>query len=540
LGELGVIAPHLCCSRIRRHPGGPLRREHCGRSFGLTESRRIARDGGWSGPGRDDISETIRPRHDAEQARLRAVERYRILDAAPGAVLNRIAALAARSLNAPMAAISIVDRDRIWFAAAHGFDDVREIARDGGMSGFVIRGDAPFVVSDARTHPHAADMYFVREHDVRFFAGAPIVTFDGHRLGAVAVMDTRSRTLSPDQLAILEDLAAIIMEQLELRLFSLDSVLLERRLRGAAENARDQARQSRDSAEFHRDEAERDRDHARRERDQAQVDREAAMRDRGIAERDRDQTEEFASVLQRTLLPPSLPDIDGMTVAAFFRPISARQVGGDFDDLFALGGSEWAFFIGDVLGHGADAAVVTSLIRYTLRSAALHYSDPKHVLAELNSVLLRENEPRRFCTVNYGTVRPRDDGGGFTITVATGGHPAGLLFDPVSGDVEEVRPGGGMLVGALPEATFDVCTATLRPGQILLFYTDGLTEARRGHDPFDEEALTTFVAEYAAGGITALMDAVATLVPKLDPRDDIAILTLQADDSGHVIPLSSA
>ncbi|PRC50364.1 protein phosphatase, partial [Mycobacterium sp. ITM-2017-0098] len=98
------------------------------------------------------------------------------------------------------------------------------------------------------------------------------------------------------------------------------------------------------------------------------------------------------------------------------------------------------------------------------------------------SVLLRENAPRRFCTVNYGTVRPTADGTGFTITVATGGHPSGLLIDPVSGDVEEIRPRGGMLVGALSEATFDVCTATLRQGQMLLFYTDGLTEARRGDD----------------------------------------------------------
>ena len=193
----------------------------------------------------------------------------------------------------------------------------------------------------------------------------------------------------------------------------------------------------------HRDEAERDRDHARRERNQAQVDREAAVRDQGVAELDRDQTEEFASVLQRTFLPPSLPEIKGMTVAAFFRPISSGQVGGDFYDVFALGGDQWAFFIGDVLGHGAGAAVVTSLIRYTLRSAALHYSDPTLALSELNSVLLRENEPRRFCTVNYGTVRPRDDGGGFIVTIATGGHPSGLLIDPVSGDVEEIRPSGG-------------------------------------------------------------------------------------------------
>ena len=438
-----------------------------------------------------------------------------------------------------MAVVSIVDRDRVWFAAAHGFDGVRQVDRDDGMSALVILNGGPFVVSDTLADSRTADMYFVREHGIRSFAGVPIVTFDGHRLGAVAIMDTEPRTVSADQVAILEDLAAIIMEQLELRLMSFDSVLMERRLRGAAENARDKAQQSRDSAEIHRDEAERALDHARRERDQAQVDREAAMRDRGIAERDRDQTEEFAAVLQRTLLPPSLPKIDGMTVAAYFRPISSRQVGGDFYDLFALGNDRWAFFIGDVLGHGAGAAVVTSLIRYTLRSAALHYSDPRHALEELNLVLLRENEPRRFCTVNYGTVQPLADGSGYMVTVATGGHPSGLLIDPASGEVEEIRPSGGMLVGALPEATFDVCTASMRPGQILLFYTDGLTEARRGEDAFDDDALIGFVAEHAGGGVSNLMDAIATFIPKLDPRDDIAILAFQADGNGPESPLPS-
>lgn len=67
--------------------------------------------------------------------------------------------------------------------------------------------------------------------------------------------------------------------------------------------------------------------------------------------------------------------------------------------------------------------------------------------------------------------------------------------------MDEIRSAGGMLVGALPEATFDVCTATVRPGQLLVFYTDGLTEARRGDDAVDEISLSKFLAENAAGGV---------------------------------------
>lgn len=407
-----------------------------------------------------------------------------------------MAGLAARALGTPMAVVAIVHGDHVKLVTSHGIDSAgNRVSRDDAVLASVAAADGIEVTDTDAT---AAGSAFLREHGVRFCAAAPIVTFDGHRLGAVVVMDTRRRRLTADEESVLADLAAIVMDQLELRRSSLDAVSLERRLRGEAESARDVA------------EGERDR----------------ARADRGIAERDRDSIEEFATALQRTLLPPSLPQIDGLEVAAYFRPISARQVGGDFYDLFGLGDDRWAFFIGDVLGHGVDAAVVTSLIRYTLRSAALHYPDPTSGLAELNSVLLREVEPRRFCTVLFGTVEPVDAGETFRVTLATGGHPPALLVDP-DGGIEPVRPGEGMLVGALPDAVFDVCTVTLRRGQTLLFYTDGLIEARLDGIRFDELALSAFVAEHSGRGLAALMHDIATLAPKLSQRDDIAVLALE-------------
>ncbi|WP_293343568.1 SpoIIE family protein phosphatase [Mycobacterium sp.] len=486
---------------------------------------------------------------DAEAARLRAVQRYRIVDVSPDAGFERIAALAAQIFDAPMAVLSIVDRDLIWLAAAYGLGQgVRQVPRDDGLCASVILSDAPYVVSDALTDSRTVDNRFVQEHQIRFYAGAPIVTFDGHRLGAVAVMHHKARTASTKELAVLENLAAIIMQQLELRLSSLDALRIEQRLREAAEHDRDEARRGLDTAELNRDEAQRDRDtaelnrdeaqrdrdtaelnrdEARRDRDQARLDRDDAVRDRGIAERDRDLIQEYATVLQRTLLPPSLPDIDSIALASYHRPASPRQVGGDFYDVFTLGGSRWAFFLGDVVGHGPEAAAVTSLIRYTLRSAALHYRDLTRGLAELNSVLLREAEPRRFCTVLFGTLEPHASGEGFHVTIASGGHQPALLLDPVRRTFEEVRPSGGMLVGALPSATFAACDVHLRSGQTLLCYTDGLVEARRGATPFDQDSLSAFAVEHAAGGAQGLIDDIATLVPKLDPRDDIAVLAME-------------
>jgi sigma-B regulation protein RsbU (phosphoserine phosphatase) len=459
---------------------------------------------------------------DAEAARLRAVERYRIAGTSPDAMFGRVAVLAAQFFDTAMATISIVDHGRIWFVGAVGLGEhVRQLARDDGLCASVIRSDVPYVVCDALTDPRTTDNRFVHEQGIRFHAGVPIVTSDGHRLGALAVMDRHARTASAKELAILEGLAAVVMEQLELRLAALDALRVEQWLRGVAEDDRDTARRNRDSAEL-------DRDGARRDRDQAHADRDNAMRDRGIAERDRDLIEGYATVLQRTLLPPRLPDIEGMVLGSYFRPASASQVSGDFYDVFGLGGARWAFFIGDVLGHGPEAAVVSSMIRYTLRSAALHYSDLTEGLGELNSVLLREAEPRRFCTVLFGTMEPHPDGDGYLITVASGGHPPALLVDPTSGLVDEVHPRGGMLVGALANATFAARRVHLRVGQTLLCYTDGLIEARRGATPFDQDGLAAFAFEHAPGGAQGLIDDIATLVPKLDPSDDIAVLAFEA------------
>jgi sigma-B regulation protein RsbU (phosphoserine phosphatase) len=283
-----------------------------------------------------------------------------------------------------------------------------------------------------------------------------------------------------------------------LRLSSLETLRTEQRLRGAAEYARNDAR----------------------------LDRDHALRDRDSAEQERDEVEEYASVLQKTLLPPVLPKIPGLSLAAYYHPASPRRVGGDFYDVFALADDRWAFFVGDVEGHGVEAAVATSLIRYTLRSTALHYRDPVRSLAELNSVLLRELRPRRFCTVMLGILEPHAEGAGFDVTVATGGHPPALQLGPDTGQVEHVRSRKGMLVGATPEAIFGKCNAHLRPGQTLLVYTDGLIEARHADPPFDEASLAAFVAERAGLGFPGLVDEITTLIPKLRPDDDVAVLAI--------------
>jgi sigma-B regulation protein RsbU (phosphoserine phosphatase) len=131
--------------------------------------------------------------------------------------------------------------------------------------------------------------------------------------------------------------------------------------------------------------------------------------------------------------------------------------------------------------------------------------------------------------VLFGTLLPRH-GGGYHVRLATGGHLPALLLDPAAGSVRQVRPVGGMFVGAVADATFDECAVTLLPGQTLLLYTDGITEARRAEGGrFGEEDLIRHVAARIGLTATRLVDDLADLVLTLRPDDDIALLALTAD-----------
>ena len=417
-----------------------------------------------------------------EDERLRALERYAILDTPSDDVFDRIARVAARCFGVPFAAISFVDRDRIWFKAVHGVSSISEIDREAGLCPIAIRDSRTYVVPDTTADPSSAEKPLVTgDLGIRFYAAAPITTADGHHLGVVSVLDTRPGEATADQVAALEDLAAIVMNELELRLSALTTVRAERELRDTAE------------------------------RNQATV-------------------EDYAAVLQRSLLPPALPVIPGLSMAAHYHPAASGQVGGDFYDVFGLDDNRWAFFLGDVEGHGAPAAAVTSLVRYTLRAAALHHDDPTDGLAELNAVLVSDPNEKKFCTVLFGKLARDPASGEFGIALATGGHLPALLLDSHSGSVRPVRSSGGMLVGAIADAAFESCEVSLSEGQTLLLYTDGIVEARPdGTATFGEPALRLFLSERVGMPAVQLIADLAELVATLRPDDDVALLALTVE-----------
>ncbi len=161
-----------------------------------------------------------------ESERIKAVARYDILDTPPDGAFDRVAAIAARLFKVPMATVCIVDTDRVWFKASLGLPGVQQVGREPGLAASVILEGKPYVVTHARSDPRTAEHPLVTgEVGVQFYAAAPIITDDGHSLGAVSVMDTEPHEATTEQLAILQDLAAVVMDQLELRLSAMNALL---------------------------------------------------------------------------------------------------------------------------------------------------------------------------------------------------------------------------------------------------------------------------------------------------------------------------
>jgi serine phosphatase RsbU (regulator of sigma subunit) len=236
-----------------------------------------------------------------------------------------------------------------------------------------------------------------------------------------------------------------------------------------------------------------------------------------------------ARALQHALLPPDLPVLPGLDLAATYRPISElSESGGDFYDVFESADGSWTIAVGDVEGKGPEAAAVTGLARHTIRAAAVRERSPARILELLNEVLVHDREVPRFCTVALGTVRTSTDG--TDITIASGGHPPPLVLRR-DGSVEPVRLTGSLL-GAFDDPPFAEASVSLGQGDALVIYTDGVTETRRDREPFGDERLATTLAACAGRTAKAVADSIEGAVVAWQPEhreDDLAILVVRVE-----------
>ncbi|MEU8301805.1 SpoIIE family protein phosphatase [Micromonospora sp. NPDC048909] len=258
---------------------------------------------------------------------------------------------------------------------------------------------------------------------------------------------------------------------------------------------------------------------------------------RRAAEREDERLRQLVSKLQRSLLPAVLQTPPGLESAAYYRMASTDEVGGDFYDLFPLDDGRWGFFLGDVSGKGVEAAAVTALARYTLRAATVYNPDPAAALHNLNTVLWQEyREDARYCTVVFGILTPTPAVGGFTAVIASGGHPEPLLLR-ADGSAHYQRT-KGRIVGAFPTSRYTNTSVVANPGDTLLLYSDGLTEARPANsETADGRYGTTALARFASHlAPTNAADAIAAVIDLLDTfgtglTDDTAVMAISAPSS---------
>lgn len=408
---------------------------------------------------------------------------------------DRLTRLAAVLLDAPLAFVTVVDTTRSWYQACVGLapDAEQFAAVEESLCRQVVRSRAPLVVGDVRADRCTSQTPAIARMRIAAWAGFPIHALGGEVVGTFCVVDAVPRQWSSRDVLVIETLAAAASGEIALRAAlaaeALAHALAEQRVVEASELARMVGE---------------------------------------LGER----SEVLARTLRRSLLPPVLPEAPGLEVAARYQPARGEEVVGDFYDVFKGARSSWCVVMGDVCGKGPEAATVTALAHYTLRAAAARSISPARVLGLLNTALLDQRpDNERFVTVALASLRVAR--GRVLATVASAGHPLPLLRRN-DGTVEAAcKP--GMALGMFDKPPLLESKLAIEPGESLVFYTDGVTEARRGPDELGVDGLRQLIAGIAPGSSAAHMAASieAHVGDYRDgpPRDDTAILVVQVPKS---------
>ena len=389
----------------------------------------------------------------SDPRRLAAVRATGRLDTGPEQPFDDLAGLAAAITGCERAFITLVDEDRSFWKSRTGAGlrqaGDRQCPVRESFCYFVVGLGGRLVVDDAAEDPRTRDHPSVAPMKIGAWAGYPVLGPADEVLGSMCVIDENPRSWQPAELAALGTLARAVSNEVNLR-----SSL-------------------------------------------------AAVQQSLLA------SQALSRSLQDSLLPPVLRPVPGLDVAASYQPAAGgTTVTGDFYDLFNARGPWWSAVIGDVCGKGVEAAKVTALARYTLRADGTQHVSPAAVLQRLNAALLDQQRDGRFLTAAYATFRVTP--GGLAGRLCCAGHPPALVRR-ADGRVRQVDAPGPLL-GLLPGIELTDVRFRLAPGDTMLLYTDGATEARArpaSPDPagplFGDDALAAALAG------THGLDAAATI-----------------------------
>lgn len=391
------------------------------------------------------------PLPDDETARLAGLREYDILDTLPEQAYDDITYLASQICDTPIAIVSLVDEERQWFKSAHGLD-VTETPRNLAFCAYAILDpDSLFVVEDTAQDERFADNPLVTsEPRIRFYAGAPLVTANGHALGALCVIDRQPRQLTQAQHATLRALSRQVVAQLELRRTVAELEHSAKDLHASHEALKHRNQQLRTS------------------RDELAELVQVLEGQADVIERDLHRAE----IIQRSLLPHEAPALANFSIHTLYRP--GHSIGGDLYDVVSIADRYLAVVVADASGHGVSAAMLSVLFKHHLRltdqATGIPYQ-PGWALARINASLLANRPaPGVFMTAVYCLLDTQDR----KLVVGSAGHPP-LLWLRANGEVEQIEHTGPAL-GLDPDADYEEVELLLAEGDQILLYTDGLLD----------------------------------------------------------------
>ena len=377
--------------------------------------------------------------------RLAAVLNSGLLDTEPEASFDDLTRLAAQLIGAPFAFATVVDDKRSFWKSRYGIPEngPRENTVEQSFCQYVVRDKTDFIVNDAGTDARTRDNPSVEKMGIGAWAGFPLLDPSGEVLGSFCVVDTRTRTWTHEELDILGTLARIASREIARQL--------------------------------------------------AVADERAALK----------RAQDLTHTVQAGLLPPALPLIPGLDLSARFHPAGlGYDLVGDFYDVFQTDAG-WSFVVGDVCGKGLEAAKAATLARHSVGAACMLGTDPLAVMQLFNATFIaRRGDPDLFLTALYGAIAMRD--GMCIVQLACAGHlPPVVRRADGSASALAVS---GPLIGVFPELAIGVSELILQPGDALIIYTDGVSEARGSGGLYGEDAVERIIADLDVG---ADADAIA-------------------------------
>lgn len=236
------------------------------------------------------------------------------------------------------------------------------------------------------------------------------------------------------------------------------------------------------------------------------------------------QQKDFADAMQRALLPQVRPPVEGIDIGEVYAPSAFVEVGGDLYDYLALDDGRLAVVVGDVTGHGIDAAADMAMAKYVFRSLAREHPEPADFLAAANDVVVGEIAAGKFITMVYLLIDPRTG----AIACGCAGHPAPRLVD-AGGTVGSIEA-KGLALGVDAGVSYHAVDAQLDPAGSVVLYTDGVIEARRAGELYGVERLDALLARrYAlrAEDIAASVIQSARRFTGGELADDCAVVVLK-------------